>query len=327
MYSILALGVTASMYFFIRRKWKLYIFATLWALYSHHFAIFAVFVQGLWFAKEFVFGERKIAKKMFKSFIFVGLFYLPWLYPLYLQTSKVAGGFWLGTPSTTDLKKLIYDYLAEGIEHKYASFSLYLTFATFVIRKWHKKINKTALLLLWFFVPILTTWLISQYFQSIFFNRYLLYTIPAAMIVLVSNRKKYLSITLIACTLFIWGIIDYNYFTNPTKPPFRELAAYVKSERKEGDFLINWNAGAHHLWETKYYDIPAPIYVSGDNELPFFVGTALMTENDIIREIPENAQRLGVVTSGSPEDIKIDNYQIQKVEEFDNLKIVWMLEK
>src|SRR3989344_5616520 len=58
MYSILVAGVTASMYFFLKilntKNLKLktsdkvgYVLATLWAMYSHHFAIFAVFLQGL----------------------------------------------------------------------------------------------------------------------------------------------------------------------------------------------------------------------------------------------------------------------------------------
>ena len=55
MYSILALGVTSSMYFFLRFFYKEggqklsfigYIIASLWAMYSHHFAIFALCLKG-----------------------------------------------------------------------------------------------------------------------------------------------------------------------------------------------------------------------------------------------------------------------------------------
>src|SRR3989337_1496477 len=58
MYSIMSLGVAGSMYFYlrifyneevIRKRDKIgYVFFTLWALYSHHFAFFAVAVQGIW---------------------------------------------------------------------------------------------------------------------------------------------------------------------------------------------------------------------------------------------------------------------------------------
>lgn len=43
MYSLLALGVVSSMYFFLERKWVPYVVASLVALYSHHFSIFISF--------------------------------------------------------------------------------------------------------------------------------------------------------------------------------------------------------------------------------------------------------------------------------------------
>ena len=78
MYSIMALGVTASMYYFlrifynedkVRRRDRIgYVFFTLWALYSHHFAFFVVITQGLWWLYELIFGKRLRAKKMFLLF-------------------------------------------------------------------------------------------------------------------------------------------------------------------------------------------------------------------------------------------------------------------
>src|SRR3972149_11229967 len=62
MYSILAAGVTASMYFYLKiffgeggKGARIgYTIATLWALYSHHFAFFAVATQGFWWLYEFL---------------------------------------------------------------------------------------------------------------------------------------------------------------------------------------------------------------------------------------------------------------------------------
>ncbi|KKQ85557.1 MAG: hypothetical protein UT08_C0005G0008 [Candidatus Woesebacteria bacterium GW2011_GWB1_38_8] len=274
---------------------------------------------------------------MFKIFLITALGYVPWLYPLYNQTKMVGGGFWLGTPSTNDLKKLIYDYLAEGIKKEKLVLpifnmplyhaSLYVVLAVAVLRKWWKNIKRTVFFILWFIGPILLTWLISQKFQSIFFNRYLLYTIPAAILILVSSRSK-LSIIPLAILAIFFGIIDYQYFTNPTKLPFREMASYVKETQKEGDYIINWYSnGTHHIWETKYYGIPAPIFAPGEGALPFFVGTALMEEGDVIREIPEGVQRVGVVTSGNTEEIELLGYGQREVKEFNGLKFVWYLKK
>lgn len=330
MYSILALGVAASMYFFLKRNWVGYVIATTWALYSHHFSIFAIFIQGLWFIYEFFAGDKNTAKSMFKSFLAIFILYLPWLYPLYKQVTMVGGGFWLGTPTLIDLRNLTYEYLSEGIKNpeikipivgkNLGQLALYLVFVILILRNWFKDIKKTLFLLSWFLGPIVITWLVSQKFQSIFYNRYLLYTIPAAMLVVSSNRRK-VSIYLIAVLIAVFAVIDINYFTHPTKKPFKNLAAYVVSTKKEGDILINWSGSAHHLWETKYYKIPAPIYLP-EGDLPYYVGTAQMKESDILRKIPD-VKRVGVVTSGPIEEVAIPEYEEESVKEFGNLKFIW----
>lgn len=341
MYSILALGVTASMYFFLRifsfRGKPVvnhigYILATLWAIYSHHFAFFALAVQGIWIVKEFFSGKRKTALSVVRSLFVVGLLYIPWIIPLYQQVTMVKGGFWLGKPTITDLRTLIYDYLGQGIKYltfkipytqiKFYEFASYLAFATFLTRRWWKSISKTFFLLLWFLLPILITWGISQKFTSIFFNRYLLYTIPAAMIILASCRSKITFVPLIA-TLAVFTIIDANYFLTPKKLSFRQMSQYVLSTEKPGDLLINWNSSAHHLWESKFYNIPAPIYVPGGGELPYYVGTALMEKSDIIRSIPKNTQRVGVITSGPFDEIKLSGYTLQDEKVMGDLKFGW----
>lgn len=335
MYSIMALGVAASMYFFLKRHWGLYIIATLWALYSHHFALFAVFTQGVWFLYELLKGERKRAVKMLKAFIFVGIGYLPWVIPLYNQTKMVGGGFWLGTPDLKDLTVLLFDYLANGIKNDILKMpiintplyqiALVLVLIGLITRNWFTKYKKTLFLLSWFLVPILATWIISQYFQSIFFNRYLLYTIPAAMLILASNRRSSASMIIIGIIISLFVLIDYHYFTHPIKLPFREMAVYVKETKTDRDFLINWNAGSHHLWETKYYGFPSPIYIPPDaGDLPFFVGTALMGDEDIVRSIPESAGRVGVTSSGAIEDISLPGYTEKEVKTLGKLKFVWL---
>ena len=122
----------------------------------------------------------------------------------------------------------------------------------------------------------------------------------------------------------MFAVIDWHYFTHPAKKPFRDYAEYVKSVKRGDDYLVNWNSnGAHHLWETKYYGIPAPIYLP-EGDLPYFVGTALMSDEDIVREIPAKTRRVGVVTSGPIEDVGIDGFSRGEVREFGQLKFILM---
>ncbi|HSX48887.1 MAG TPA: glycosyltransferase family 39 protein [Candidatus Saccharimonadales bacterium] len=322
MYSLLAATIIGSFYFFIKKEWKLYIVITALALYTHHFAMFALFFQGLWFFKKLIFDRDKKIKENFYAFIITGVLYIPWLIPLYNQTKMVGSGFWLAKPTLADLSGLVSKYLAKGSDNFFTKSALYVVIATFVVRIWNKNTQKTIFLLLWFFVPILTVFAISQKFQPIFYDRYMIYTIPAAMLILVSQKRQISSI-LIAVIIALFLISDANYFTHPTKLPFRNLASYVMSVEKNGDYLINWNGASHHLWESKYYKIPAPIYVPGNVSLPYFVGTALMEPGDIISKIPKNTRRVGVITSGPVEEVKIPGYTEKEVRSFGDLKFIW----
>lgn len=313
MYSLLLATTTASFYFFIKKDWPKYVITTTLALYSHHFAIFAVFVQGIWFVKEFFWGKRKEALSLLKSFLAIGLLYSPWLIPLYNQTKMVGGGFWLGRPNLRDLGTLLLTYL---------SISLILL----AVRRWNQNLNKSIIPIAWFLVPILTVWLISQKFQSIFFDRYMLYTIPAAMLLAASERRIISRFALII-TIIVFLSADIFYFTHPTKRPFKEFATYVLSVKKGDDYLINWNATAHHLWEAKYYGLSAPLYVPWQS-LPYFVGTALMTKDDVISSLPSGKAaskiyRIGVITSGPVEEVKLPGYTKGEVKEFGPLKFIW----
>lgn len=321
MYSILAATVTASVYFFLKRNWFGYVLATVAALYSHHFAVFAVFVQGLWFLYEFLLGKRKVAVSMFKAFIAVGILYLPWIIPLYNQTRMVGGGFWLGTPTVPDFFVLVGKYLAAGFIHPLTIPALVFVLVALGLRHWFEKKETDLFLLSWFLLPIAFTWIISQSFQSIFFDRYLLYTIPGAMLLVASKGRKFSGIVL-GILIIILAIMDFHYFTHPTKKPFGELASYVKETKRGDDFLINWNAASHHLWEAKYYGIPAPLYIP-EGELPFYVGTAQMTDEDILREIPKKINRVGVITSGDIAEIELPYYTEREAKTFGDLKFVW----
>jgi mannosyltransferase len=326
MYSILAAGVTASMYFFLKKAWLPYVLATTLAMYSHHFAAFALAVQALWSIYELFTHQRSVFPKRLKAFIVVSLLYLPWIIPLYHQVTRVGGGFWLTTPNIQDLSNLIFDYLARGNHEILALPALIFAITLILLRRWDKKLEKSAFLTAWFLIPIIIVWTISQFFQSIFFNRYLIATIPAAMLLLASNSRKF-SRTLQIILVGIFAFISWHYFTHPTKPPFRDLASYVKESRRGDDFIINGNPGNHKLWESKYYDIFAPIYVPGGNELPFFVGTALMEEGDIINELPQprrnNPFRIGVINLADIEDPAITGYTQGEVQTFDSLKFSW----
>jgi len=188
-----------------------------------------------------------------------------------------------------------------------------------VLGKFRKE-KKVTFLLCWFFTPLVLTWIISQFFQPIFFDRYLLASIPAISLLVASRRKRGLTILIFAILLLL-SYHNWWYFTHPSKRPFKSLASFVKEKQIEIP-IINYNAAAHHLWESKYYGLRAPIYAP--TPLPFYTGTALMEKEDVIDKLPDSQQILAI-TSAWPDQVKIEGYRVSQSQSFNNqLWLVWL---
>lgn len=318
MYSLLLLTSTLSMYFYLKKNQLGYILATISALYTHHFAIFVVFVQFLWSLQEI---KRKPIFSWLKPYVIIGLAYLPWFYPLYYQTSLVASGFWLGKPTLKTIANLFSSFLLGAGKHHLQPAIILAIAALFLLRRWGQW-KKDGFLLSWAIIPIILTFLLSQLNSSIFFDRYLLYCLPPFMLLLASQKRQ-ASLTFIFLAIFSLIIIDWHYFNYPIKRPFKTLANYVKQNQKQKPEygLINYNAEAHHLFESKYYGLKAPLYVP-QGSLPFYTGTALMEKEDIIYVLPDK-KKIMVISSGDPQKTFLPGYFLEEKVKFDSLYLLW----
>jgi len=321
MYALLTFTIMGSAYFFLKRSWTLYILFTAAALYTHHFALFTLLSQGVWFLiSEFNWKKPKTYLSQLKPFLIVGALYLPWLYPMYRQIKMVqSGGFWLEAPTLKELADLMSKFFTGGVE-KSLRLPVAVTAGILLLFKDWKRVSKSFLELLFVFVgPMLLSFIVSYLVTPVFYDRYLLATTVGFTILIGLGTKKYFQVLLLALVI-LYGVISFNQFTHPQKAPFRNLAESVKSQLEEGDFLINHNGRAHHLWESKYYGIPAPIYNPGE-PLPFYVGTAQMSDDDTIRVLPD-VKRIGVI-SDLGEDVNLPGYHKTTSKKFDNLEFSW----
>lgn len=322
MYAILVFTVTLSFYFFIINNFWGYVLASTAAIYSHHYAILALIFQFFWRLLR----TKNLTKnwlKFLKPYVFIGLFYLPWLYPFYKQVTMVGGqGFWLGKPTIKDVGGLLARYLVGNIVFKWQKYLLIFAGLILIFKKWRVKLEQNLILLGWVLIPIILAFCLSLGKTSIFYDRYLIFVIPGLMLLLAGGwRKVSLPLVLLFSLSLLW--LNYYYFIHPTKRPFRQLANFVKQEIKEDDFLINYNGKAHHLWESKYYCLKAPLYAPGGN-LPYYVGTAQMTNEDIVLELPEK-DRIGVISSEEPESMRIKNYKLKTYQKFGSLSFSWFV--
>ena len=322
MYAILVFFVTLSFYFWISKNFWGYVLAVTAALYSHHYAGLVIIFQFFWQ----LFNTKKLRKNwwpVLKPYLAIGLLYLPWLYPLYKQMTMVSSGFWLGKPKVKDLITLYLNYLRGAqLVFKWQKPWPVLAGLLLVLKKWSSQFKKNLLLLGWILVPVLLAFLLSQGKTSLFYDRYLIFIIPAMMVLLAGGlRKLNVVFVLVFCMPLLY--VNFYYFTHPTKRPFRQLSEYVKKEIQADDVLINFNGKAHHLWETKYYGLKAPLYVPGA-DLPYYVGTAQMTDQDIIKVLPK-VKRIGVIASEEPETIKIDGFELKSFIKFGELSFSWFV--
>jgi uncharacterized membrane protein len=322
MYFTLLFFVSLSYYFFIKKRKLGHILSSAAALCSHHFAIFAIFTQFIYASAELVTQKKQARWNQFwnliKHYSLIGVLYIPWLYPFYLQTKLVAGGFWLGKPQLKAISDTFFNFIkGDQIVFSIQKRLPILTLLLLAARKWQKKNRKKdILLILWTVTPILATWLISQTKLSIFYERYLLYSVPPLMLLLASRTRK-IALPIKGVILIIFILVCLQLFTHPYKRPFRKLANFAKAYLNTEDyFLINYNGHAHHLWEAKYYQLNAPLYVP-NGQLPFYVGTAQMTPNDIVKKLPVD-KTIVAITSNNPKDVKIKGWQAEKFENFDS---------
>lgn len=308
MYFCLLFFITLSFYFLITKNKLGYVLSAAAALYSHHFGVLAIFAQFVWQLTQIKKFDSKNIKQLVSPYLLVGLAYLPWIYPFYLQTKLVSTGFWLGKPKIKDLLTTFIHFLKHEEVIKAQKVIPYLTGVVLIFRKWQKKdVGKDLLLISWAIIPAATAFLISQTSLSIFYERYLLYSVPPIMILLASKTRK-ISFPIIGLVLLIFITTCWQYFINPFKRPFREFASWVKENSPKNTFIVNYNGASHHIWESKYYGIEAPIYTPG-GELPFFVGTAQMTEKDTISQLPE-VKSIALISSESPDSVKVEGYWI-----------------
>lgn len=326
MYSLLVLCCTASTYFYLKKSWIWYIIWATAALYTHHFAIFIIAIQGIWFVAGLLTRQKlKELKKNLLSFISIGGLYLLWIPILFKQTSLVQSGFWLSKPSLKSIADSFLSYVVGGqADSIFLKFILILIFIALLMRVWKQQIKETLFLVLWIAFPVGSAFIISLIGPPIFYGRYLLIIVPGIMLLLSSNHRKIknfpISMMVILIMVLLLGYQDLQFFLHPNnREPFSKLAAYVKIYQNKEVGLIN--LGSTHIFESKYYKLKAPIYLSGEDP-PFYIGTALLEKNDTIRELP-NKKIILAITDMNENDISLPNYQYFKTEKFNNLKVLW----
>jgi uncharacterized membrane protein len=330
MYMLLVLLTTCSMWFFKTKRWKLYILATTAALYTHHFALFILITQILYYSISklyfslqhrqynfFLFLTNFFKSKTLLTFIVILVCYIPWI-PVFIdQSQRVSSDFWLQKPEQRDFK-LLYEHFLAGSTHLPQE-DMILIFSIFLLVFRGFNLGKDGILYLWVIFPPLFTFVWSFLGRPLFFDRYLIISIPAIPILLASQNKKLLSpITNLLLIGVIIGLffIDVHIFNHPSKQPFKEVAQYVYKTYGKNTTVINYYTNHLHYFELKYQGVNVKIY--SPDQLPFWTGTALVDKQDILKDFPQDKQII-IMASGEIEKVHVPYYHEVKQEKFSDL--------
>lgn len=322
-YSLLTfLSVTALCLMILKKNIMTGIVLAL-AIFAHNFAILTFFVFTIWWL--FI-NRTRLQFSAFLKLVISPLFMmLLWGGVIWTQWSKFAHGFWISKPTISTLFSSFEIFSSGEISYP-IKFTLYLfsiilfTIACLVwIRKNKNKDSNTVLLIFSLvFIPPVMTFFFSLFFTPIYYERYLILTVPMLILFTGYSLEKLLQtnyairfilggFTAIYVTLLVIACIQV--VSKSTKPAINSGVREILSRAQKDDIIVPENT--LNFLETKYYvgisgkdNIHVYTY-SQDGKIPFFIGGILYDEKDIIREMPKNRRVWQIKGNGKYELLKL----------------------
>jgi hypothetical protein len=276
-YSLLALLTAAAILFYMRRNRVPLAVVGIALAYTH---VFGLLVLGV------LLGWAVLTRGPVLSLLIALVANLPWI-PNYFQFAREASQWWLKAP-TADVFALDLTRLGAPL------LLLLLPVLRSVVR--HEQFKLSALLWL---APIIGA-LVLSVVKPVFLDRYLIVIVPAQLLMLglPAAARHY---RVVAALVLVAQIAGSAYiFTHSQKPPFRELATYLESQRQPGDVVLNRSANTY--FESQYYGLGGKI-LTPDGNVPIHEGRVLIASDDIVTTPPVVGERyFWIELRGSPDD-------------------------
>jgi 4-amino-4-deoxy-L-arabinose transferase-like glycosyltransferase len=273
MYSLMALLVCASMYFFIRyiRQRGLtasigYVLTTTLLLYTHVYALFFVLAQNVFLITIVLIESREIRPRFVSWFAMQGLVLLlfaPWVYALSHQVLRVEQGAVTGAVAPTLINFIFTFYSFAGASRILTAIFAVLVCLAILVYKGHdvttffrditsissfkrtigfKNVNEAYFLLLWLFIPVIAPFGISLVSVSIFFFRYAsaaaiaLFILVAAGIKGIGHTGTKIGVLCIVILLSLASI--QASIVSPDPQPFKLVTHDLDASAKSGDLIL-----------------------------------------------------------------------------------------
>lgn len=292
-YSLFALLTVASAYLFIeslrggkeggRRRWVLYVAVTTMLIYTHYYAFFVLFFQGIYFV-SFWRIHRPRLKTCLLSWSAVALLYVPWLPMFWMHFSRSSVNVIGGDPWPVPFGaagKIAFTLYTFGVGMTVLPWYFWIVVpaavafgvAFFAGAHTLYKDNKQVLvfLTLMIFVPLVVVSVIGysmpRYFHNIVAGFYIL--VAAGIVRLLEIRKAVPGLAAggIICFVFVASLFNYyggrQFINMAYVEPWREVATLVEKESRKGD-LIAHSFAINPCFERYYKGELRSIYPYGN---------------------------------------------------------------
>lgn len=306
MYSMTAFLATLLFYVLMGKKYRLYAYVALAALYTHYFLFIVVIFQA---AFIFVTTKKDEKKHFFLPLIKASAWYVPWLVLLTLAKPPVAGSFWVAYSQIQDIILLPaivltgYEKDAWIVVPFLSTISLAVS-GIIIFGSIHhftrvKKLH--FFLLLGWAIGIPLGIFILSFVKPVFLPRYLIFATVGLTILLIvsfeSIKNNYIR-------AFSIGLIVFYLFSYSTaqvllrvKAPLNKLYHSINKELRPTDVIYvtheyDFHPAEYYAPKTKVY-----MYKKTYEDIPWFVGKVLIDKNAFRSSLPRYPERAFIINN------------------------------
>lgn len=209
------------------KAWLIFSLVGLQLIYTHYFGLFILLAVGA--HALFLSRERRTQKGILLSAVLIAMGYIPQILMVSNRfVQKVEKGHWLAEPSFEYLFNLLKVFFNLPVV-SVGVLLLLLLFLWQLIKRRDSIVGLKGVVVVIFPTIYLINWLVSQY-QSIFYDRYVSFSIPFAflLIAIAINELKIKQLVRSGLFLvFIGGMIGGLQLKPSRANSYRELAAYL----------------------------------------------------------------------------------------------------